>query len=200
MNSKLRPTLVGMGIALGSSLPACMGQTSSDRADGHSEESPEVQEPRPIDEPHLVDDPHEVDQVVEPVDRDEPEPPPRERETDDSEPTLAAFCDETWPPTKGSPDPPTPLCVDPHDECEGAPLPYECLALLDDNVCDYEQRHMDPLYCVDGQWQCPPGSTSGWECEGDECENTCRCWGPLPEGTVCGENGIEGLGGATGTD
>jgi len=145
MNSKLRSTLVGMGIALGGSVSGCMGHTVSD------------------------------DEVS--TDTDE----------DLDDPLVAALCDVSWPPTKGNPEPETPTCIDPAGECAGAPLPFQCYALTGINTCDPEREFMEPLHCVHGEWECPPGSTEGWECEDDVCENTCECWGPLPEGETCGD-------------
>jgi hypothetical protein len=130
-----------MGIALGSTLPGCMGNTTSDE---------------------------EADGAL-----------------DGEEPLVAALCDVSWPPTKGNPDPGTPMCIDPAGECADAPLPTQCYALIGIDTCDRDREYMDPLQCVDGEWQCPPGSTKGWACEGDACINTCECWGPLAEGETC---------------
>lgn len=192
MNSKLRPTLVGMGIAFGATLPGCLGRASADR-DGPSDR---VQDPDGPEE-------YEVQDGQEPLgdDFDDPAAPDDDQApAEDNDPTIAAFCDATWPPTKGRPDPPTPLCVDPDDECQGVDLPRQCYRLIDERTCNYEEPFTGPLYCVDGAWECPPGSTVGFTCLDDECENECICWGPLPEGYMCGENGLVGIGGATGTD
>lgn len=192
MTSKLRPTLVGMGIALGATLPGCLGRTNSDK-DSTADRArvPDTEEDE-ADEQELVP-PGEP-----PTGPDEEESPPVDEAVYD--PTMAAFCDSTWPPTKGRPDPPTPLCVDPENECEGAEIPRQCYALIDERTCNYDEPFTGPLHCVDGAWQCPPGSTVGFSCVDDECESECICWGPLPEGYTCGENGPVGIGGAAGTD
>lgn len=194
MTSKLRPTLVGMGIALGATLPGCLGKSDSDE-DGSSDRS------RVPDSEAYVAEPSEQE-FLPPGESPSAagggdSPPVDEPMTD---PTLAAFCDSTWPPTKGRPDPPTPLCVDPGNECDGVELPRQCYAIIDERTCNYDEPFTGPLHCVDGAWECPPGSTVGFSCVDDECESECVCWGPLPDGYTCGENGPVGIGGAPGSN
>lgn len=154
-----------MGIALGTT--GCFGRTSADGDPGDDalgwgfDGDPDA----------AVDHgPREERSPSHPMGGPEPDVVPPE------DTLVAAFCDATWPPTKGSPEPETPMCIDPGGECVGAPLPNRCYALLAEDTCDLTREWMDPLHCIDGEWHCPPGATSGWECVDDACESTCKRW------------------------
>lgn len=75
-----------------------------------------------------------------------------------------AFCDATWPTTKGSFLRPPPACVDPNDECESRPA-FECVTATEDNACSGFAGFY-PV-CKAGTWECKPGKIR---------QDQCRCW------------------------
>jgi hypothetical protein len=216
VTSKLRRTIVGVGIALGGAAPGCFGRT-------------DVAELAPLegsDEPTATDTPDDRTPDATPTDAGRPsrvdagndsgsnEPPtadagpsdggPPDAAPPDAAPNLDAgmtdaasdaavdasndaadpFCDVAWPPTKGLPDPRSAPCVDPLNECKGnAYVPRGCFRLLAPDVCSYERTWEGPLYCIDGEWRCPPGTEDG---------PRCVCFGPLGEGQTCTDAGISG--------
>lgn len=94
-----------------------------------------------------------------------------------------AFCDASWPTTKGAPEPPLD-CVDPLGECAHLGYPIRCGTLIAPWTCDSVET---AAFCVEGQWSCEPH---------DRVPVTeCRCWSPPPPGYVCTENGFELPGG-----
>lgn len=93
-----------------------------------------------------------------------------------------AFCDETWPTTKGNPAPP-PTCED-QAACGGPPADatfpqwLQCRPRLGELHCDY--LHVTSV-CEDGAWVCPAGSIR---------DEDCRCLGPVRPGMRCTEDGF----------
>lgn len=94
-----------------------------------------------------------------------------------------AFCDASWPTTKGQPPPPL-ECVDPLGECAHLGFPARCATPTAPWTCEGTET---AAYCVDGQWSCEP--------HGRIPLAECRCWGTTPPGYVCTENGLELSGG-----
>jgi hypothetical protein len=92
---------------------------------------------------------------------------------------IDPFCDVAWPPTKGNPEPGRVACVDPLGECKNVE-PGRCYRLLAPYQCDITDDRVGPLYCISGEWHCPPGADDGLRC---------RCWGPLPAGQTCTDAG-----------
>lgn len=99
---------------------------------------------------------------------------------DDPDPIFDPYCDAAWPTTKGNPYPPS--CVDPNHECDDAGYPARCLPRFEDGSCDYGYRETQSPFCIDGAWLCAPGLVAATDCQ---------CFGPLPDGQVCGESGPE---------
>jgi len=197
MTSKLKRTIVGVGIALGAA-PACFGRTDvgSDRSpsgetddDGTNDQGdarpPDAQ---PIDagtpdrvEPTDAGAPDRID----PTDGSVPPDAAPDIDADvtdaSSDASVDPFCDVSWPPTKGDPDPGRVACVDPLKECTDAWPPRQCYRLLAPFTCDPTMQRVGPLYCIGGQWQCPPGTDQG---------SRCRCYGPVPAGQTCTDAGL----------
>ena len=88
-----------------------------------------------------------------------------------------AFCDASWPTTKGQQGPPL-HCVDPLGECAHLGLPPRCATLTGPWLCSLI-RHA--AFCVEGEWSCEPG--------GRVPTTECRCWDPLPDDYVCTQDG-----------
>jgi hypothetical protein len=176
MTSKLRKTIVGVGIALGGAAPACFGRTDivgdlpePGERDEETELTPDARasDPRPdggeAADGSMTD---AGDGAVPDAATDAP---------------IDQFCDISWPPTKGNrfygPVP----CVDPLHECKNKPLPYQCIRLIEPYVCDWNETRVGPLYCIGGEWRCPPGTAE---------RSGCRCYGPLPPGKTCTDAGV----------
>jgi hypothetical protein len=94
-----------------------------------------------------------------------------------------AFCDASWPTTKGQPGPPLD-CVDPLGECAHLGHPIRCATMTEPWTCESIEM---AAFCVDGAWSCEPN--------GRVPLSECRCWCPTPNGYVCTENGIMPAGG-----
>lgn len=210
MTSKLRRTIVGVGIALGGAAPACFGRT--DVADLSSYEEPDdlpnnpdtrTPDATPADaSPPIRND--AGDGSVKPVtpmpDAAPPDASPPDASLPDAGPDVDAdlvdaasdaavdaandgmdpFCEVSWPPTKGGPLPPRAPCVDPLNECENAFPPRGCFILAAPGVCGPDRTWEGPLYCINGEWRCPPGTEDG---------PRCVCFGPLPAGETCSDAG-----------
>lgn len=105
-------------------------------------------------------------------------------------PAPDAFCDETWPTTKGNPAAP-PTCEDqaacgPYND-GGFPRWLQCRVRLGDLHCDF--LHVTSI-CENGVWVCPPDGMLPVEC---------RCLGQKPAGMICTEDGFVPVdGGAAG--
>jgi hypothetical protein len=147
MTSKLRRTIVGVGIALGGAAPGCFGNST---ADGDASDSD--------------------DDTFDAGDPDAGGPDASfDASSDAFADSVNPFCDVSWPPTKGNPTPGRVACVDPLGECVDAWPPNRCYKMLDPGVCITDQDRQGPLYCVNGEWHCPPGSDDG---------TACRCFPP----------------------
>jgi hypothetical protein len=179
VTSKLRRTLVGVGIALGGAAPGCFGRT--DVSDRHS----------PPDDDDTAGDQRDAG-LPDPdggIDGDSGAPEAEGGALDASSDGAAdQFCDLWWPPTKGSavwgPVP----CVDPLDECANLLPPWRCYRMIAPYTCDLQASQEVPLYCIGGEWRCPPGSDPG---------ERCKCWGPLEPGQVCSDGGLVDAGEGT---
>jgi hypothetical protein len=97
-------------------------------------------------------------------------------------PPPDAFCDRTWPTTKGNPAAP-PTCED-QAACGGPPNDagfrrwLQCRPRLGEMQCEYV--HITSI-CEGGEWACPPDAMQDAEC---------RCIGPTPAGMTCTEEGF----------
>jgi len=148
MTSKLRRTIVGVGIALGGTAPGCFGSSSADDAAPGSGDDDTSD--------GGVPDAQSSDAAM-------------DASTDAWPDATDPFCDVSWPPTKGNPTPGTVACVDPLGECANAFPPSRCFKMVEPGACLTNQDRQGPLYCVNGQWECPPGTDNG---------ASCWCWPP----------------------
>jgi len=199
MTSKLRRTIVGVGIALGGAAPGCFGRTqmlddspSADTEDETTVPLPDARapEPSPTDAgPPDRSDATDADTTLDAMPDATPDATPGIDGGLDasSDGAVDPFCDVSWPPTKGTPSPGRVPCVDPLHECAGAYPPYRCFKLVAPFHCDGEALE-GPLYCIGGEWRCPPGADDGMRC---------RCWGTLPAGQSCTDAGLTGVGGSS---
>lgn len=141
MASKLFRAVVGVGISLGTASAACLG-SSSPAPDATADEASTPAPPSPDagDAPESSAD-----------------------ATTDA--LLDAFCDASWPTTKGN-HAGGPTCGDTVDCHEAGPSPY-CFKQVDPvaSICD--TAPVLPAWCVGGSWQC---SADGVPAE------QCRCW------------------------
>ena len=85
--------------------------------------------------------------------------------TPDAGPNWDAFCDASWPTTKGGVLP-LPACIDPNHECDIEEA-EACAKPLGDGVCDGDLWPQPLTVCVDKQWTCKPGKVKA---------STCTCW------------------------
>jgi hypothetical protein len=88
----------------------------------------------------------------------------------DPGPDVDAFCDATWPTTKGAFLRPPPACVDPTGACQAEARPFPCAQSDDGQVCKWpDDGSFRQFYsvCFDGHWQCKPGKIPS---------NSCVCW------------------------
>jgi hypothetical protein len=93
----------------------------------------------------------------------------------DPGPDADAFCDATWPTTKGAFLRPPPACVDPTGACQDSEERFFPCAQSDDGqVCQSpEGDFFGQFYsvCFEGHWQCKPGKIPS---------NSCVCWEGSP--------------------
>jgi hypothetical protein len=138
MASKLFHTIVGFGIALGAASLGCSASTDESGATGESA----------LTEPSK-----------------EQTPPCAGDGGADSGPDWSAFCDATWPTTKGGTQK-FPQCVDPNNECDRAQV-FECSESVgEDGACNADKMWTLSV-CVNGTWQCKPGRVK---------TESCTCW------------------------
>lgn len=171
MQSRLFHAIVVAGVALGASLSGC----SSVVAEGLGDSSAAA-----VDVANATDaaapDTSAVPDASRDVTVDVVAPRDVRPIATDARPDIVAdaFCDNTWPTTKGNMGPPA--CVDPTGACAAAE-PGRCAMAVSSNSCT------GPLFatrCVNGAWQCDPGQI---------LTAMCRCWLPLQPGFVCTPNG-----------
>lgn len=89
-------------------------------------------------------------------------------------PDANAFCDATWPTTKGAHLRPPPACIDPTGACAEQGRPIRCVP-VDNGVCaGWGWDNTFYSVCVDGEWECKPGKIPVSDCtcfEGDpQCD------------------------------
>jgi hypothetical protein len=207
MTSKLRRTIVGVGIALGGAVPACFGQsqtgdTRREPDDAHADgDVPDASSSEAAATDAATDRSAVTDAALDAstdatIDAalDVVTDAALDASTDATIDAADPFCDVSWPPTKGNPTPGTVPCVDPLGECTDAWPPWRCYEMPSPGTCLGEHDRVGPLYCIGGQWLCPPGSDDGQRCE---------CW-PLPDGSGCndagGSGGTSGTGGTSGIE
>jgi hypothetical protein len=150
MASKLFRAVVGFGIALGAASAACFG-ASSDEAQTTTEGT-DASASTPTNSASSTSSGGQPDPTPDAAITDARVDAPKDAGVD-------AFCDAAWPTTKGNPQPPA--CVDPNGECAEAGAPEHCYALADGG-CNLGK--MTFPYCVNGDWQCQPGTTNAAGC------------------------------------
>ena len=97
-----------------------------------------------------------------------------------------AFCDATWPTTKGSPQLDL-NCIDPGGICRGdggssssTSYPSPCALKISEYGCEEYQKQV-ATFCVNGVWQCTGGMVLSKEC---------KCFGTYP-GYECTKDGLK---------
>ncbi len=139
MASKLFHTVVGFGIALGAASLGCSAEaTSTDSTDESA--------------------------LTEPASKPAETTPPCHADAGDAGPDWSAFCDATWPTTKGGVQP-FPACVDPNNECNRSEV-FDCAIALADGACKADGRATLAV-CAEAKWQCKPGRVR---------TEDCKCW------------------------
>lgn len=146
MSSRLYRAIIGVGISLGTTMSACGAiDTSSVQSPSDNDAGAEV-EATPRTDAAGLDASKDV--------------------------ILDAFCDATWPTTKGNSGGPT---CGPTDACaDSGPAP-RCFEAIGPSICE-SHRPGFAAWCVGGEWKCSHGSIPGTDC---------KCWGPLQPGQSC---------------
>jgi hypothetical protein len=140
MSSKLFHTIVGVGISLGAASIGC---------------SSPAEERAGLEDTALTVASNPPAETAKPAaDADK-----------DAGSIFDAFCDATWPTTKGSPHRPPPACIDPTGACSSQGRPFNCAPERDDATCSSWPLHLS--VCVGGAWQCKPGKKPA---------DQCTCW------------------------
>lgn len=98
------------------------------------------------------------------------------------EPTPDAFCDTSWPVTKGGEVHTFPVCLDPTGECRAQEPEVACIRGFGSYSCE---GAIVAATCLEAAWKCP----DGWQ-RLDECP----CLGTPPPGYVCTEDGFVKVG------
>lgn len=104
---------------------------------------------------------------------------------DGIDPSPDAFCDTTWPVTKGGGEEEEhyfPACLDPTGECRAYESEVACIRSLGMYSCE---GAIIAATCVDAAWACP----EGWK-RVDECP----CFGTAPPGYECTAKGLVKIG------
>lgn len=176
MASKLFQAIVGVGIAIGTTM-ACSGKTSpidpatSDAdTDASDRRIHDMRDASAHDGDHVEDATHADAHV----DHDASD---AELIVDASvDVILDAFCDAAWPTTKGNVGPSS--CIDPTGACADAGTPLRCHAVVAPNVCSSATAVAST--CVAAHWECPPSTIP---------VEQCWCWDEVPDGQVCSDAG-----------
>ena len=99
------------------------------------------------------------------------------------DPSPDAFCDNSWPVTKGGEAHAFPECLDPTGECRQQEPEVACIRTFGSFSCE---GAIVAATCEDAAWKCP----DGWQRVDD-----CPCFGTPPPGYVCTADGLIELGG-----
>jgi hypothetical protein len=143
MSSKLFHTIVAVGIALGGATVGCSSPADDGQATSH-------------------------DELTSASGQTANDTPPADPSAPSANPDAGAFCDATWPTTKGGiHHHPPPACVDPTGACRNQ-TPFECVSVTD-GVCGGIDTYFS--VCVDGAWTCNPGKMPS---------SSCTCWEGVP--------------------
>lgn len=157
MASKLFRAVVGVGISLGTSSAACLGNIASDDPPPGAIAPPLGTAPPPNG---TAPPPTSTGAyTVEPPDAG-PDAP--------RDAGFDAFCDAAWPTTKGSP---VPTCG-PVEACADAGRPPFCYEVVAPGICKNPDGRLQPVWCASGKWQCGAGQIPSEECkcfEGAPC-------------------------------
>jgi hypothetical protein len=94
------------------------------------------------------------------------------------DPSPDAFCDTSWPTTKGGEVHTFPACLDPTGECRAQGPEVACIRTFGSFSCE---GAIVAATCVDAAWTCP----DDWQLVDD-----CPCFGTAPPGYVCTEDGV----------
>ena len=171
MSTKLFRAVVGLGISIGSAVAACDGAIDAAplagdaAANGDASTSPDA--PATSDGAAADVQAADVDttDVADGGDLDVA-----------ADAIADAFCDFTWPTTKGS-SPILPNCIDPTGVCWDSGMPIRCMNALGSHQCDIATSGIASSCRVDaGGWACPAGTVP---------MDQCWCFGELGDGQVC---------------
>jgi len=179
-SSKLFHTIVGVGIAVGAA--ACASSSSSSGSTDRAAQD---------DSAYLTDKnaPSTSSSSGAPSTPSTPSPPPPP--CDDAGATKGpdwdAFCDATWPTTKGGVLP-LAECIDPKHECKDEGEPFECAKPSTKTPGACEAFDVTLTVCAEKTWQCKPGRILADKCECWEWDGgtTCPTTPPTDAGTGTG--------------
>jgi hypothetical protein len=152
MSTRLFHAIVGFGIALGTASAACLGAVEDQDQAGADDVAtlPDGAVP-----PAFASDASPGDAAVDVPSHDHDASAVHDA-------TVDAFCDVTWPTTKGNPSGPT---CGPTEACAEAGAAPWCLAVVTGTTCDATRTV--PARCVAGSWDCGPDAIPG---------DRCTCW------------------------
>jgi hypothetical protein len=156
MASRLFHTIVGVGISL--SAAACS--------------SAPAEEPIAHDDSSYLSGTPSTPAPTAPTTSTPPKPPCTDAGTPTG-PDWDAFCDATWPTTKGGVIP-VAECIDPKHECKDKGDPFECATPgKAPGACAAFDQFLS--VCAEKTWQCKPGRIN---------TKDCKCW-EWDGGTTC---------------
>ncbi len=178
VSSRLFKAIVGAGIALGATSVACGRFADESNAEVGQPTSPAVGTPGPAATVSTSAD-GAAAALPEADANTDAEADAGVSEVDGSADVLVdAFCDNTWPTTKGHGGELPSICVDPTGACTPKGLPHHCYADLGGGACGFVDLS---ALCVGTDWQCQPGTVRA---------ETCKCFGPAPVvGATCATGG-----------
>jgi hypothetical protein len=149
MASRLFQTIVGVGIALSAASMGCADPGEEASSKGESAINSETSSTTPA-------------------------APAADAAAPDAGPNWDAFCDATWPTTKGGVL--FPGCVDPQNECDRSTA-FDCAVPSDTGpgVCKADWLSQTLAVCVGGTWTCKPGKVKSSTCTCFEWEGGTTC-------------------------
>lgn len=176
VSSRLFKAIVGTGIALGATSVACGRFIDESNSEVARPTSPAVGTPGPA---ATVSTSADGAAAALPEADANTDAEAGVSEVDGSADVLVdAFCDNTWPTTKGHGGELPSICVDPTGACTPKGLPHHCYADLGGGACGFIDLS---ALCVGTDWQCQPGTVRA---------ETCKCFGPAPVvGATCATGG-----------
>lgn len=175
MSSRLFRAVVGIGISLGTASAACLGSVDTGAATTGNDTTPgnQATSSPPLGAPP-GDPGHESHDggTTHPPEKDAAVDAPRDA-------ILDAFCDASWPTTKGNPHGPT--CGDVSPCADAGPAPYCQRVVSAGPTCDPNPPN-EVAWCVDKQWKCSNAAIP---------REQCKCWqgSPCSSGSSSGSSG-----------